>query len=183
MANRLKSRRYKKKRVTPKKRQSKPRTKRYKRKTRKTRGGMKRGPPSTPTQDYNQVDEPFAPRKSNTRQMNEDGNNPIEVNLFGEGFQGNINPDIPMVTPPQTPVQQGIQTPIFTPIQFIGPPQTPEQQIVNNNDIPEVTPQGNLNDEMEDAYMESITTPYGPRRYNDATIHMYNEDTDEEDDI
>jgi hypothetical protein len=184
MANRLKSRRYKKRQLSSKKRrQNKPRTKRYRRKTRKTRGGMKRGAPSTPTQEYIQLDEPLAPRKSNTRQMNEDGNNPIGVNLFGEGFQGNqenINQDIPMVTPPQTPMQ-AVQTPVFTPIQFIGPPQTPVQELVNNNDIVEVTPEGNLNDAMEDAYMESITTPYGPRIYNDATIHMYDEDTEEDD--
>ena len=191
MTNKLKSRRHKKRRVvsSKKRRQRKSRTKRYRRKTRitrKTRGGMKRRDvPSTPTQEYNEQGSPTAPRKNRTRPI---GDELVGVNLFqgfpgNQGNQENINPNqnVAVETPPQTPMQQGPQTPVFTPIQFEGPPQTPEQQIMNNNYVAEVTPEGNLNNALDEAYMEAITTPYGPRRYNDATYRMYDEDTDEDD--
>lgn len=182
MVPKLKSRRYKKRRIvsSKKRRQPKTRTKRYRRKTRKTRGGVKRSVPSTPTQEYGEYNgEPVAPRKNRTRAV---GDAVVGANLF-QGFpenQENINPQIPMVTPPQTPMQ-GVQPPVFTPVQE---PLPPAQQQENNLFAQgHVTPQGNLNDDMEDAYMESITTPYGARRYNDATYRMYDEDTEEEDDI
>jgi hypothetical protein len=62
-----------------------------------------------------------------------------------------------MTIPPQT-LMQGVQTPVFTPIQ--GPqPQTPVQQGNNLFAQGEMTPQGNLNSALDEAYMESITTP------------------------
>jgi hypothetical protein len=177
MANKLKSRRYKKKRVTPKKRQSKPRTKRYRRKTRKTRGGVKRAP-ITPIQEYNQQGSPFAPRKNKTRAVDDEV---VGVNLF-QGFPGNqenINQNIPIVTPPQGPTQ-GVQTPVFTPINFIGPPQAPIQQHANNLILEPTTPQGKLNDALDDAYMEAITTPpiRNTVRTNNLNIEPFGYDED-----
>jgi hypothetical protein len=170
MANKLRTRRYKKIRLSSKKRrQSKSRTKRDKRKikkTRKTRGGMKRRPPSTPPNQYVNNEEPFAPRKSNTRQMNEDGNNPIGVNLF-QGFPGN---QVAIVTPPQTPVYEN-----------------------NLLALGAVTPpRGNLNDAFNEAYRESITTPQDQivsgLDYDEATIsplpayRVPNDDNNNDDD-
>jgi hypothetical protein len=164
MANKLKSRRYKKRRVisSKKRRQPKSRTKRYRRKTRKTRktrGGMKRSVPSTPTQEYGEYNgAPVAPRKNKTRAVDDEA---VGVNLF-QGFPGNqenINPQIPMAIPPQTP--------IFTPVQQ---PVPPTQQQGNNLFVQgDVTPQGNINNALDEAYMESITTPQtmgGPRDLN-----------------
>jgi hypothetical protein len=165
MANKLKSRRYKKRRVvsSKKRRQPKSRTKRYRRKTRitrKRRGGMKRAP-STPTQVYEQNEEPLAPRKNRTRAV---GDEVVGVNLF-EGFQGNeenINP--------QTPIQA-------------------------NNLVAQghVTPQGNLNNALDEAYMESITTPqtmgvpsdlniqpFGYDEQHNEIIHDYEVPTEDE---
>jgi hypothetical protein len=150
MANKLKSRRYKKRRVvsSKKRRQHKSRTKssrtkRYRRKTRKIRGGVKRAP-STPTQVYEQNEEPLAPRKNRTRAV---GDEVVGVNLF-EGFQGNeenINP--------QTPIQAN--------------------NLVAQGDV---TPQGNLNDALDEAYMESITTPQTIGVRSDLNIQPFGYD-------
>ena len=182
MPNKLKSKRHKKRR------QTKPSTKRHRKKTRitrKRRGGMKRRDvPSTPTQEYNEQGSPTAPRKNRTRQMNEDGNNPIGVNLFqgfpgNQGNQENINPNqnVALGTPPQTPMQQGPQTPVFTPIQFEGPPQTPIQQ-ENLFAQGQVTPQGNLNNALHQAYIEGITTPPTIVQPNDITFVPFGYDED-----
>ena len=131
--------------------------------------------------------------------MNEDGNNPIGVNLFqgfpgNQGNQENINPNqnVAVGTPPQTPMQQGPQTPVFTPIQFEGPPQTPIQQ-QNLFAQGQETPQGNLNNALDDAYMESITTPPTMGVPRDLTIRPFgyseihsssdDDESEEEDDI
>jgi hypothetical protein len=158
MGTKLKSRRYKKRRVvsSKKRRQPKSRTKRHRRKTRKTRGGVKRSVPSTPTQEYGEYNgEPVAPRKNRTRAV---GDAVVGANLF-QGFPGNqenINPQIPMTIPPQTPMQ-GVQTPVFTPVQEPLPPA--QQQANNLFAVGDVTPQGNLNNALDEAYMEAITTP------------------------
>ena len=128
MANKLKSRRHKKRRIvsSKKRRQPKSRTKRYRRKTRKNRGGMKRAP-STPTQVYDQNDEPLAPRKNRTRAVDDAV---VGVNLF-EGFPGN----------------EGYQE------------RQEDQENINPQTQGVGTPQGNLNNALDQAYMESITTP------------------------
>jgi hypothetical protein len=183
MAPKLKSRRYKKRRVvsSKKRRQPKSRTKRYRRKTRitrKRRGGMKRTAPSTPIQEYGiGNDQQLAPRKSRTRAV---GDAVVGVNLF-QGFPGNeenINPQIPMTIPPQTPMQ-GIQTPIFTPVQEQMPPA--QQQANNLVAQGDVTPQGNLNDALDEAYMESITTPQtiGVRSNSNIQPFGYDEEHNE----
>jgi hypothetical protein len=183
MAPKLKSRRYKKRRVvsSKKRRQHKSRTKRYRRKTRitrKRRGGMKRTAPSTPIQEYGLGnDQQVAPRKNRTRAV---GDAVAGVNLF-QGFPGNqenINPQIPMAIPPQTPMQ-GIQTPIFTPVQEQMPPA--QQQANNLFAQGDVTPQGNLNDALDEAYMESITTPQTMGVRSDLNIQPfgYDEEHDE----
>jgi len=184
MAPKLKSRRYKKRRVvsSKKRRQTKPSTKRHRKKTRitrKRRGGMKRSVPSTPTQEYNEQGSPTAPRKNRTRLI---GDELVGVNLFqgfpgnqgNQGNQENINPNqnVAVGTPPQTPMQQGPQTPVFTPIQFEGPPQTPIQQ-ENLFAQGQETPQGNLNNALDDAYMESITTPQTMGVPRDLTIRPF----------
>ena len=184
MANKLKSRRHKKRRVVsskkrrqPKSRTKSSRTKRYRRKTRKTRGGVKRSVPTTPTQEYNQYnEEPVAPRKNRTRAIDDAV---VGVNLFqgfpgNQGNQENINPNqnVAVGTPPQTPMQPGPQTPVFTPIQFQGPPQTPIQQ-ENLFAQGQETPQGNLNNALDDAYMESITTPPTMGVPRDLTIRPF----------
>ena len=178
MANKLKSRRYKKRRVisSKKRRQPKSRTKRYRRKTRKTRktrGGMKRSVPSTPTQEYGEYNgAPVAPRKNKTRAVDDEV---VGVNLF-QGFPGNqenINPQIPMAIPPQTPMQ-GIQTPIFTPVQE---PLPPAQQQANNLVAQgDVSPQGNLNNALDEAYMEAITTPQTMGVRRDLNIQPFGYD-------
>jgi len=184
MANKLKSRRYKKRRVvsSKKRRQPKSRTKRYRRKTRitrKRRGGMKRTAPSTPIQEYGLGnDQQVAPRKNRTRAV---GDAVVGANLF-QGFPGNqenINPNqnVAVGTPPQTPMQQGPQTPVFTPIQFEGPPQTPIQQ-QNLFAQGQETPQGNLNNALDDAYMESITTPQTMGMRRDLNIEPFGYDED-----
>ena len=182
MANKLKSRRHKKRRVvsSKKRRQPKSRTKRYRRKTRKTRGGVKRSVLSTPTQEYNEPDSPTAPRKNRTRLI---GDQLVGVNLFqgfpgNQGNQENINPNqnVAVGTLPQTPMQQGPQTPVFTPIQF-EEPQTPIQQ-ENLFAQGQVTPQGNLNNALDDAYMESITTPPTIVQPNDITFVPFGYDKD-----
>lgn len=193
MTNKLKSRRHKKRRIvsSKKRRQPKSRIKRYRRKTRitrKRRGGMKRRDvPSTPTQEYNEQGSPTAPRKNRTRPI---GDEFVGVNLF-QGFPGNqenqenINPNqnVAVGTPPQTPMQQGPQTPVFTPINFLGPPQTPVQQ-ENLFAQGQETPQGNLNNALDDAYMESITTPQTMGVPRDLTIRPfgYNEIHNDSDD-
>jgi hypothetical protein len=177
MAPKLKSRRYKKRRVVsskkrrqPKSRTKSSRTKRYRRKTRKTRktrkirGGVKRGP-STPTQEYGENNgAPVAPRKSRTRAVDDAV---VGVNLF-QGFPGNqenINPQTPM---------QGIQTPVFTPVQE---PMPPAQQQANNLFTQgDVTPQGNLNNTLDEAYMESITTPQTMSLPSDLNIQPFGYD-------
>jgi hypothetical protein len=178
MANKLKSRRYKKRRVisSKKRRQPKSRTKRYRRKTRKTRktrGGVKRTAPSTPIQEYGLGnDQQLAPRKSRMRAL---GDAVVGVNLF-QGFLGNeenINPQIPMAIPPQTPMQ-GIQTPIFTPVQEQMPPA--QQQANNLVAQGDVTPQGNLNNALDEAYMESITTPQTIGVRSDLNIQPFGYD-------
>ena len=189
MAPKLKSRRYKKRRIVsskkrrqPKSRTKSSRTKRYRRITRKTRGGMKRRDvPTTPTQEYNEPDSPTAPRKNRTRLI---GDQLVGVNLFqgfpgNQGNQENINPNqnVALGTPPQTPMQQGPQTPVFTPIQFEGPPQTPIQQ-ENLFAQGQETPQGNLNNALDDAYMESITTPPTIVQPNDITFVPFGYDKD-----
>ena len=189
MTNKLKSRRHKKRRVVsskkrrqPKSRTKSSRTKRYRRKTRKTRGGVKRSVPTTPTQEYNQYnEEPVAPRKNRTRAIDDAV---VGVNLFqgfpgNQGNQENINPNqnVALGTPPQTPMQQGPQTPVFTPIQFEGPPQTPIQQ-QNLFAQGQETPQGNLNNALDDAYMESITTPPTIVQPNDITFVPFGYDKD-----
>lgn len=150
MPNKLRTRRYKKIRLSSKKRrQSKSRTKRDKRKikkTRKTRGGMKRRPPSTPPNQYVNNDEPDTPRKNSTRAV---GDEVVGVNLF-QGFPGNQN--VAIVTPPQTPIYEN-----------------------NLLALGAVTPpRGNLNDELNQAYRESITTPQDQivsgLDYDEATI-------------
>ena len=189
MAPKLKSRRYKKRRVvsSKKRRQPKSRTKRYRRKTRitrKRRGGMKRTAPSTPIQEYGQHnEEPVAPRKNRTRPI---GDDLVGVNLFqgfpgNQGNQENINPNqnVAVGTPPQTPMQQGPQTPVFTPIQFQGPPQAPIQQ-ENLFAQGQVTPQGNLNNALDQAYIEGITTPQMIVQPNDRTIVPFGYDDSHE---
>ena len=193
MTNKLKSKRHKKRRVvsSKKRRQTKPSTKRHRKKTRitrKTRGGVKRSVPSTPTQEDNQYnEEPVAPRKNRTRPI---GDELVGVNLFqgfpgNQGNQENINPNqnVAVGTPPQTPMQQGPQTPVFTPINFLGPPQTPVQQ-ENLFAQGQETPQGNLNNALDDAYMESITTPQTMGVPRDLTIRPfgYNEIHNDSDD-
>jgi hypothetical protein len=174
MANKLKSRRYKKRRVvsSKKRRQPKTRTKRYRRKTRKIRGGVKRSP-STPTQEYGQYnEEPLAPRKNRTRAV---GHAVIGDNLF-QGFPGNqenINPQIPMAIPPQTPMQ-GIQTPVFTPVQ--DPLPSAQQQVNNLFAQGDVTPQGNLNNALDEAYMEAMTTPQTTVVRSDLNIQPFGYD-------
>jgi len=183
MANKLKSRRHKKRRVvsSKKRRQTKPSTKRHRKKTRitrKRRGGMKRTAPSTPIQEYGLGnDQQLAPRKNRTRAV---GDAVVGVNLF-QGFprnEENINPQIPMAIPPQTPMQ-GIQTPIFTPVQEQMPPA--QQQANNLFAQGDVTPQGNLNDALDEAYMESITTPQTMGVRSDLNIQPfgYDEEHDE----
>jgi|LauGreSBDMM110SN_4_FD.fasta_scaffold58249_1 hypothetical protein len=175
MVQKLKSRRYKKRRIvsSKKRRQPKTRTKRYRRKTRKTRGGVKRSVPSTPTQEYGEYNgEPVAPRKNRTIAV---GDAVVGANLF-QGFsenQENINPQIPMAIPPQTPMQ-GIQTPVFTPVQE---PMPPAQQQANNLFVQgDVTPQGNLNNALDEAYMESITTPQTIGVRSDLNIQPFGYD-------
>jgi hypothetical protein len=178
MVPKLKSRRYKKRRIvsSKKRRQPKSRTKRYRRKTRitrKRRGGMKRTAPSTPIQEHVLGnDQQLAPRKNRTRAV---GDAVIGANLF-QGFPGNqenINPQIPMVIPPQTPMQ-GVQTPIFTPVQE---PMPPAQQQANNLFVQgNVTPQGNLNNALDEAYMESITTPQTMGVPSDLNIQPFGYD-------
>ena len=188
MANKLKSRRHKKRRVvsSKKRRQTKPSTKRHRKKTRitrKRRGGMKRRDvPSTPTQEYNEPDSPTAPRKNRTRPI---GDELVGVDLFeglpgNQGNQENINPNqnVALGTPPQTPMQQGPQTPVFTPIQFEGPPQTPIQQENNLFAQGQVTPQGNLNNALDEAYMEAITTPLTMGMRRDLSIEPFGYDKD-----
>ena len=167
MAPKLKSRRYKKRRVvsSKKRRQPKSRTKRYRRKTRitrKRRGGMKRTAPSTPIQEYGLGnDQQLAPRKNRTRAV---GDAVLGVNLF-QGFpvnEENINPQIPMAIPPQTPMQE--QMP-------------PAQQQANNLFAQgDVTPQGNLNNTLDEAYMESITTPQTMSLPSDLNIQPFGYD-------
>jgi len=178
MAPKLKSRRYKKRRVvsSKKRRQPKSRTKRYRRKTRitrKRRGGMKRTAPSTPIQEYGLGnDQQLAPRKSRTRAL---GDAVVGVNLF-QGFpvnEENINPQIPMAIPPQTPMQ-GIQTPVFTPVQEQMPPA--QQQANNLVAQGDVTPRGNLNNALDEAYMESITTPQTIGVRSDLNIQPFGYD-------
>ena len=188
MANKLKSRRHKKRRVvsSKKRRQTKPSTKRYRKKTRitrKRRGGMKRTAPSTPIQEYNEQGPPVAPKKSRTRAVDDAV---VGVNLFqgfpgNQGNQENINPNqnVAVGTPPQTPMQQGPQTPVFTPIQFQGPPQTPIQQ-ENLFAQGQVTPQGNLNNALDQAYIEGITTPPTIVQPNDRTIVPFGYDNSHE---
>jgi hypothetical protein len=171
MANKLKSRRYKKRRVvsSKKRRQPKSRTKRHRRKaikTRKTRGGVKRSVPSTPTQEYGEYNgAPVAPRKNKTRAVDDAV---VGVNLF-QGFPGNqenTNPQIPMAIPPQTP--------IFTPVQE---PLPPAQQQGNNLFVQgDVTPQGNINNALDEAYMESITTPQTMGVPSDLNIQPFGYD-------
>ena len=178
MVPKLKSRRYKKRRIvsSKKRRQPKSRTKRYRRKTRitrKRRGGMKRTAPSTPIQEYGEYNGvPVAPRKNRTRSVD---NAVVGVNLF-QGFPGNqenINPQIPMAIPPQTPMQ-GIQTPVFTPVQEQMPPA--QQQANNLVAQGDVTPQGNLNNALDEAYMESITTPQTMGVRSDLNIQPFGYD-------
>ena len=148
MANKLKTRRYKKRRLVSKKRRHlKYRTKRYRRKTRKTRGGVKRAP-STPTQQYeNYNEEPVAPRKNRTRAV---GDAVVGLNLF-QGFPGN---------------QENIN------------PQTPIQQENNLFAQGQVTPQGNLNNALDEAYMEAITTPQTMDVRRDLNIEPFGYDED-----
>lgn len=149
MANKLKSRRYKKRRVvsSKKRRHPKSRTKRHRRKTRKTRGGVKRSVPSTPTQEYGEYNgEPVAPRKNKTRAIDDAV---VGVNLF-QGFPGN---------------QENIN------------PQTPAQQQENNLFAQgQVTPQGNLNNALDEAYMEAITTPQTMGVRSDLSIQPFGYD-------
>ena len=185
MANKLKSRRHKKRRVvsSKKRRQTKPSTKRHRKKTRitrKRRGGMKRSVPTTPTQEYNEQGSPTAPRKNRTRAV---GDDLVGVNLFqgfpgNQGNQENINPNqnVAVGTLPQTPIQQGPQTPVFTPIQF-EEPQTPIQQ-ENLFAQGQVTPQGNLNNALHQAYIEGITTPPTIVQPNDITFVPFGYDED-----
>jgi len=161
MANKLKSRRYKKRRVVsskkrrqPKSRTKSSRTKRYRRKTRitrKRRGGMKRTAPSTPIQEDGEYNgEPVAPRKNRTRAV---GDAVVGANLFQglPGNQENINP--------QTPIQQ-------------------ENNLFAQG---QVTPQGNLNGALDEAYMEAIATPQtmGVRRDLNIEPFGYDEDHNE----
>ena len=141
---------------------------------------MKRSVLSTPTQEYNEPDSPTAPRKNRTRLI---GDQLVGVNLFqgfpgNQGNQENINPNqnVAVGTLPQTPMQQGPQTPVFTPIQF-EEPQTPIQQ-ENLFAQGQVTPQGNLNNALDDAYMESITTPPTIVQPNDITFVPFGYDKD-----
>lgn len=165
MANKLRTRRYKKIRLSSKKRrQSKSRTKRDKRKikkTRKTRGGMKRRPPSTPQDQYVNNHEPDTPRKNSTRAVD---NEVAGVNLF-QGFPGN---QVAIVTPPQTPVYENN----LLALGAVTPPR-----------------RGNLNDAFNEAYKESITTPQDQivsgRDYTEATISplpAYRVPSDDDDD-
>ena len=186
MTNKLKSKRHKKRRVvsSKKRRQTKPSTKRHRKKTRitrKRRGGMKRTAPSTPIQGYNEQGSPTAPRKNRTRPI---GDDLVGVNLFqgllgNQGNQENINPNqnVAVGTPPQTPMQPGPQTPVFTPIQFQGPPQTPIQQ-ENLFAQGQVTPQGNLNNALHQAYIDGITTPPTIVQPNDITFVPFGYDED-----
>ena len=148
---------------------------------------MKRTAPSTPIQEYNEQGSPTAPRKNRTRAIDDAV---VGVNLFqgfpgNQGNQENINPNqnVAVGTPPQTPMQPGPQTPVFTPIQFQGPPQTPIQQ-ENLFAQGQETPQGNLNNALDDAYMESITTPPTMGVPRDLTIRPfgYNEIHNDSDD-
>lgn len=177
MANyKMKTRRQQKSRASSKKRrQSKPRTKRYRRKTRKMRGGMKRtptaseldGPPNTPRKNRRIGIEPInlfaaAPLVQPPLQQ--------ENNLFAYGA--------PVTPPPVAPiVANNPQTPVFTPIQFEGlQPQTPIQQGNNLFAQGPVTPQGNLNAELNEAYMESITTPQTMGMRRDLNIQPFGYD-------
>jgi len=160
MANKLKSRRYKKRRVvsSKKKRQPKSRTKRYRRKTRKTRGGVKRT--SVPPELNGPPDAPRKNRRAGP------------VDLFGEvnQVQPLVQPQVQQgnnlfaygapVTPPPAAaiIANNPQTPVFTPTQA-AQPQTPIQQGNNLFAEGQLTPQGNLNNAFNQAYMESITTP------------------------
>jgi len=136
---------------------------------------MKRTAPSTPIQEYGLGnDQQLAPRKSRTRAV---GDAVVGANLF-QGFPGNqenINPQIPMTIPPQTPMQ-GVQTPVFTPVQEPLPPA--QQQANNLFAVGDVTPQGNLNNALDEAYMEAITTPQtmGVRRDSNIQPFGYDEE-------
>jgi hypothetical protein len=160
MGTKLKSRRYKKKRVvsSKKRRQPKSRTKRYRRKTRKTRGGVKRT--SVPSELNGPPDAPRKNRRTGP------------VDFFGEvnQVQPLVQPQVQQgnnlfaygapVTPPPAAaiIANNPQTPVFTPTQA-AQPQTPIQQGNNLFAEGELTPQGNLNNAFNQAYMESITTP------------------------
>lgn len=179
MANKLKSRRHKKRRVvsSKKRRQSKSRTKRYRRKTRKTRGGVKR---TTIASELNGP--PETPRKN--RRVG-------PVNLFGEvnQLQPLVQPQVeqgnnlfaygaPVTPPPVAPiVANNPQTPVFTPTQG-AQPQTPIQQENNLFAQGDVTPQGNLNAALNEAYMESITTPQTMGVRSDLNIEPFGYDED-----
>ncbi len=164
MVNKLKSRRYKKRRVisSKKRRQPKSRTKRYRRKTRKTRGGVKRtsvpselnGPPDAPRKNrrvgpvdlFGEVNEAQPLVQPLVQPQVQQGNN-----LFAYGA--------PVTPPPVAPiVENNPQTPVFTPTQA-AQPQTPIQQGNNLFAEGELTPQGNLNNAFNQAYVDSITTP------------------------
>ncbi len=160
MATKLKSRRYKKRKVvsSKKRRQPKSRTKRYRRKTRKTRGGVKRT--SVPSELNGPPDAPRKNRRAGP------------VDLFGEvnQVQPLVQPQVqqgnnlfaygaPVTPPPAVAIiANNPQTPVFTPTQA-AQPQTPIQQGNNLFAEGELTPQGNLNNAFNQAYMDSITTP------------------------
>lgn len=153
MAKKMKTRRCKKMRMSSKKRkQSKSHTKKHRKTTRKIRGGVKRNASNTPRQENSPIETPSPPRRTRARQNN-NNNQPVGVNLF-QGVQQNVNPNIPIVTPPRTPIQ-GVYN------HLLVPPATPEQQQQRNYNLVEqdITPQGNLSDEMEGTYIDSITTP------------------------
>jgi len=160
MGTKLKSRRYKKRRIvsSKKRRHPKSRTKRYRRKTRKTRGGVKRT--SVPPELNGPPDAPRKNRRAGP------------VDLFGEVIQVQplVQPQVQQgnnlfaygapVTPPPVAaiIANNPQTPMFTPTQAVQP-QTPIQQGNNLFAVGDVTPQGNLNNALDEAYMDSITTP------------------------
>jgi hypothetical protein len=172
MANyKMKTRRHKKSRraSSKKRRQTKSRTKRYRRKTRKIFGGVKRtpnaseldGPPNVPRKNRRFGIEPInlfaAPLVQPPQQQ--------VNNLFAYGAP---------VTPPPVAANNP-QTPVFTPNNQGVQPQTPIQ---GNNLFAqgEVTPQGNLNNALDEAYMEAITTPQTMGVPSDLNIQPFGYD-------
>lgn len=164
MAKNMKTRRYKKMRVSSKKRkQTKPRTKRHGRRTRKVCGGAKRKRRRA-NSDLPPIYQPinlFAAEQQEQPPFQPEV--PVAAALFAEPptpeQEMNILPT-PATTPVSILTQTSVSTPPSTPMSRSSPPQLGERILhnpVNNNG--NLQPLGNLSNAFEDAYMESITTP------------------------